>query len=577
MPFAGDKKKKAVDQISKADLDIFKLASKDARYFTDHYMRSPASGTYWRRMPEDPEDEQRIAAWQAMWSAWKSDNQPREVWKYHDRIYKILWDEDGDPVFHDHHGWLWQPWQLQVHHSPQEIRTIIGGYGSGKTAFIAMHLAVLAATIPNFRGFSVAPQMQQALEVYRYLKTNTAGTPWYDRWVTNDPLRPYPSFTLKNSYIGESSIELYSVADNPDKVKTLEGDDVCIDQAEQFDDLDDVLKNLGTRLRGSVFGRAKLGLLNLIANSKVNPDLWYIFDMAEFEPKIYGSWQPKSEDNPYLSKKDLERLRRFSGKTEEEIEQGLHGARPMGSGKHFPASVVQLNLAPELDNIMVAALTKKIPGYIKQDQPRVGVYRWEMPPDFDSKRQYIVIADPGQSNPPDRNSAAIMTWDVTEFPYKPARLRAFHWVSGNGSYWPFVSAYTAYVEKYHAQARNGFDSTGTQTGMNELVFATMNLAPEGINLAGNGKMLALNALKFFMGKGLMQFPYISHLINQLTNYDLPDTKLKQDLVMTMAMSAVYMRRYYFEKLPDEEQGEYKAKEVDRYGRKGKRYVRRRPS
>jgi len=168
-----------------------------------------------------------------------------------------------------------------------------------------------------------------------------------------------------------------------------------------------------------------------------------------------------------------------------------------------------------------------------------------MPPDFAGKRVYCTIGDPGQGNPPDRNSAPIMVWDITDFPKAPAVMRAFYWVAGNGSIMPFFQEMLRLNDIYQTKDRCAFDSTGTQKGQNELAFANFGIMAEPMDMAVNGKMFAINSLKMFLGRGLIKFPYIAHLGNQLTNYRIPDNKIRQDLVMCIAMSASYIRRYFY--------------------------------
>lgn len=549
---------KALDHVTPADLERFKKASKNANYFTDYYVRTASSGTYWKKTPE-PYDDDKAKAWIALWQAWKQEGQSKSGFLYKtsavSTYYHLQWDENGDPVFHHHHGWLWQNWQLQMHHCPQREVTVIGGMGVGKTAAETMSLITMACTIPNFRGFAIAPKMLQTTEVYNYIRTWCSDTVLFDRWLKSAAIKPYPKFVFQNDYISESSIELYSIEKNPEKVLTLEGDAVFVDQAEQFEDLDTINTMLGTRLRGQVHGRSRLGKMVYIANAAPNPELWYRYDLAEHEPETYLSLNPSTYDNIYLTKSQIKDMERRVGGTNEQIEQRMKGKRPMGQGQHFPAHVVQLCLDEGLDNIMDAQYKDPdvgpLPGYIRRSKEKVGIYDWELPPD--RGRTYCVIADVGQSNPPDRNSPVIMVWDISDFPGKPAVMRAFHWVEANGSYWPFVNEYERLVKLYRAQGMNGFDATGTQKGFDELVFAVKGLEPEGINLGGAGKYHALNAAKLFLGKGLMKFPYIQHLVNQLTHYTLPDTKLRQDLVMCIAMTALYIRRFYWEDVPDEEE------------------------
>lgn len=561
-----------LDNLSPADYEILNAGRLDPNYITDYYLRTPTSGTKWMKNP-DPPNKKKSEGWATLYDYWAAAGKPDRLFDLFDIEYKIQWDIEGYPIFWHHHGWLWQDYQKDWFLAPQDERTVIGGVGSGKTAAIATSLVVRSLLVPGYRGFAVAPQMLQASEVYKYIMNNFRDTLWFQRFVWNFPQKPYPMFVIRNDYIGQATIEILSIEKDPAKVLTLEGDEVFLDQAEKIDELDDIVRNLGTRLRGQINGREKLGKLNLVANAGDNPQLWERFHMAEWEPEIYVSYNPGSWDNQYLSERDIANFKRRVGGSQQEIDQWMSGRQPMGKGEHFPAEMVKDNISPELDGIMdkaqkiladardeIEVLGKKAPykisdlpeyRFVQKSHRKYGVYHWEMPPDFDAKRNYIVIGDPGQGDVPDRNSGIIMTWDVSDFPQKPATMRAFNWISGGGSYWPFLTEYERTVKLFHAQGRNGFDSTGIQKGFDELVFAMMSLHAEGLNMAGNGKYLALNAAKMFMGKGLMQYPYISSLANQLTNYRLPDSKIKQDLVMCLCMSALYMRRYYWEGIEDE--------------------------
>lgn len=686
---------KTLDHITPDDLETFRLAATNANYFTDRYVRTPTSGTYWKRIPE-PYDEEKALGWLTLYTAWQAAGKPSPLFIFQGQNgttrFKIQFDANRDPVFHHHHGWLWMPWQLKAHHAPQPELTILGGMGclgyesriwdasfgsyrpigkiyddrspfltltftgdnwifqeatapflkgyadlfrvttkekrtiictlehkfltpngykplqelpvdsyvntkgwgtllgvdqiesiefirrdafydlhvpiyenyltegvishnSGKTAFESMSSIVMACTIPNFRGFAIAPKMLQSMEVYNYINTWCNGTPLFDRWLKSKSTKPYPKFVFQNDYIGESTIELYSIEKQPEKLLTLEGDAVFIDQAEQFDDLDRVNTALGTRLRGQVHGRPRLGKLVYIANSEENLELWYRYDMMELEPETYLSLNPTSYDNIFLTKTDIKNMERRVGGTQDAINQKMKGQRPIANGAHFTRAAIEMCLAPELDNIMDAEYEKpeqeRNPEYVKRTADKVGIYHWELPPD--RKRTYCVIADVGQSNPPDRNSPVIMVWDITDFPKKPAVMRAFHWVFAHGMYTPFTNEFQRMVERYRAKGLNGYDATGPSKAFNELQFAIEGLETENIDLSGSGKYHALNAAKLLMGKGLFKYPRISHLINQLSHYAMPDEKLKQDLVMCLAMSAKFLMRFYYMDIPEDEE------------------------
>ena len=201
-------------------------------------------------------------------------------------------------------------------------------------------------------------------------------------------------------------------------------------------------------------------------------------------------------------------------------------------------------------------MEKDLPLFIRREAPKVGIHEWQIPPKEGA--QHLVIADPGQDDPPNRNAAVVMAWDITEFPRKPASLRRFKWVFGHGSPEPFTHEFLDTVIRYKADRSMGLpedeiteklnlkpgywglDSTGQQTLYDQYVFKEWGLIPDRLTMGGNGKYGALNAGKLLLSRGLMEFPYIPHVWLQHLKYDLPDNKLRQDIVMTMCMSAYWL-------------------------------------
>lgn len=592
-------KQKKVDKLGPLDFELFKLGRQDVSILTNHYLRSPTSGTYWKRTPDEP-DPDLEKGWMNLWTLWNQADKPREVLDVNGITYRLLWDDNGDPIFWHHHGWLPQGWQKDIYHTVPKDITVVGGMGVGKTAGMAMVLAIHAMTTPWYRGAAVAPQSKQVKEIFRYITTVFENTPFWNRFIWSYKESPMPYIQLRSDYIGRSEIEFHSVEhDNGKGVKTLEFDEIVVDQAEKFASLDELTVNVGSRLRGQIKGRTKLGRLIYSANSDENPEIWMRYDMAKTDPINYRSFAPATWDNPYLTKSQVDRLKRAVSPNGDVtlIQQHLGAERPLGKGEHFPARLVDHGLRKDLDNLMNARIAIQLGINREEYDPanvedtgtnfqwkrrrtrEAGIYHWEMPPDHKNNHQYIVVADPGQSNPPDRNSPVIMVWDVTQFPTGPAVMVGFHWVYANGEYGPFLEEYTRLVREFKAQNRNAFDSTGTQKGFDELYFAINRLAATGLSMAGTGKFHALNAAKFFLAKELLQYPTIPHLISQLTNYKLPDTKIRQDLTMCFCMSALFMQRYFYIDVgqQDEDDGEQEQPKprTDRYSRpQGDRYARR---
>ena len=91
-----------------------------------------------------------------------------------------------------------------------------------------MSAAVWSATTPFFRFKDAAPTARPSLEMYLYLAERLyEGVPYYDRFITKMVLKPWPRIELYNG----ASLEFMSADKNAQKIKTLEADWVCVDQA----------------------------------------------------------------------------------------------------------------------------------------------------------------------------------------------------------------------------------------------------------------------------------------------------------------------------------------------------------
>jgi len=479
------------------------------------------------------------------------------------RRYRTLW-EAGEPVFHHHHGILQLPWQLEMWHSDHPIQCVIGGFGSSKTWGKLIDILVRAATVPGYRAFCLAPYSIQAMEVYKQAMVMMDGTLFKERFLLKAPTKPYAQLVIGNDFVGENVIEIYSIMDDPDKLLTLSGDEAMIDQAEQLDEIDRVVRNIGTRLRGQVRGRPRRGQISLIANSADNPLLWDIFDEGATDPDFTWSYGPSTSENIYLTMSDLFRFERQVGADAQSRSVHLLGHRPIGAGEHFSHGTLQKSRSSDLEHQMQQGLDLKLPGYHKAEAPRVGIYEWELP--YREDRIYMVAADPGWSNPPGRNSAGIIVWDITFFPKQPATLAAFHWVFGNNSPAPWLAKYTELVMRFHAVGRNAFDSTGPQSGY-ERVEGMAELQPTPVSMAGNTKYVLLTLTKSWMANGMFEMPFIPHIFSQLAKYRLPDAKLKQDLVMMILVAVAWLEHLFYSDNDDEfEHFPRPTAALDRYDR-----------
>ena len=124
----------------------------------------------------------------------------------------------------------------------------------------------------------------------------------------------------------------------------------------------------------------------------------------------------------------------------EMIDVELKGMFPDFGYGTFPAGHIHACTDISLNDLAEEALhpedgnIKK--GYVVDECARHGILHFELP--SDPHRMYVMAGDPGTDGPPRRNAGVVIVWDVTEKPYKQVY---FDWVSGKGSYMPFINTY----------------------------------------------------------------------------------------------------------------------------------------
>lgn len=542
-----------VYKLNPGDKEIFRKAreTNNPNYFTDFYIRSEFTGTYWRPVKEHsevPEIQERIDAWKAgydkIYQVWKELHYP-ERFPHFDKEYRVLFDDDPDlPTFHHNHGFLFLPWQLQMVQAPQPTIVTISGFGSGKTSAWLVYMLYLAATRPGFRGLALGPYALQADQVYEEALQLIEGTEYEERFLMGKPTKPYKKLLIGNDLIGKSIIQCHPIGDGNevDKLKTLNADMALIDQAEMVADIDRVTSVIGSRFRGTVRGRSRMGKLVWSANAEDNPNLWDLYDESKEVPDDIFAISVTTFDNVYNTPKQLINIEKRMGKDANLKASRLKAQRPFGSGEHFPADSIEKMWAKWMDDQMETALAANKPGYKRITAPKAQVVKWEMPPE--EGRQYLLIADPGWANPPERNSAPVGVWDITDFPTQPAHLRAFTWVYGNGKPDPWIEQFVSYFYTYRCLGRSAFDATGLQTGYDRWVYALEKIAAEKMQM-GQTKFGYLNAAKILVPRGMLQAPNIPMLYSQMSKYRLPDEKLRQDLVMFLIMTAGWLERLWY--------------------------------
>lgn len=536
-------------QVSEEEERLFELARDgNVDAFTNYYLRGPNTGTWWFPGAKTPKWARGYAR---LHKYWLIHDRP-DRFDYEDKVYQSIKkheatdDYPDHPAFFQNHGFILLDFAKNLFRDRTNVRTIVGGWGSGKTMNMAVIYLVYAAIYPEFRGFSLAPRAKQANEFLNIVWNIMQGTRYMERFYQHYTSGPNAILRIGNSSVGETRIESFPLLGQESDILTLTGDCGVIDQAERFDILSDAVKSVGSRFRGRVIssGRERIGTLTLLANSNFNDELFEIYDRAEEDPENYFSQTLSSYDNPYLTDRDIGRYELLA---EDEEGKRIHllGGRSLGDGSVFSRDVMKRMLAPELDEKMQFGIDSKIVGYSYMEAKNVGVHEWLLP--FSEERKYMVMSDPGTDNPPKRNSFAIMVWDYTDFPFGPATLAGFVWGFGRGDILNWANKHAELTWRYHAIGSNGFDGTAYQSGYTDWMAILNNLLSEKVDLGGNKKSDALNSARMVSAAGKMKIPVaLTSIWSQLQRYEYPEpVKLKQDLVVTYVMSCHWLKRIWW--------------------------------
>lgn len=493
-----------------------------------------------------------VLMYEYLYEKWRQEGQQQFLWAdppYHARWwvssirYEMTGLYKGMPQFYWNHGWFPLEWGARMHYASQPDHTILGGFGCSKTAHVGMSAFAFCCAQKRFRFVCAAAFMSNAKPMFEEVRNAIEETE-AERFIARSrggELRitesPYPIIRFKN---GSQMIFLGADKDIK-KVRSESGDWYCVEQSESHSDLGQVTLELGTRTRGRVRGRRRLGRLTFVANSGEAPELWERFDNSDEDPETYFSYNLTSFDNPHLSEQDIGTLKRACGKDEDNIDQYMRGLKPMGRFKDFPKGVVTKCEAKDLDELMLAYIEdKEVVHDIQYELGKgVGVLLWSLP--YRKGRAYAAYGDPGTKNPPSRGAGVTIVLDETNWPEQPAQLVHFQWTIGNNRIGPWIDDFQKAIEKYNCQATAFFDSTGDQKNIDELSFEDRGLLAQGINIGANKHGMKLKLLRIMERRMIYWAKGIAPIRQQLARYDENEdkgkTNLPQDIVMTLYLAA----------------------------------------
>jgi hypothetical protein len=489
----------------------------------------------------------------------------------------FLFDENFDPE---------GAWQLKAHNAAQSDIIVVGGFFSGKTLGIGVSMFVWGCqTYPDFRFLGVANTLKQSRYMYDKIIALARNTP-AERLIFSAPLTPWPRIEIKfwwDDTLVESYLEWGSLDNKTasEAISGFEGDIICIDEAFQIPNLEDMLTILGTRVRGSFRGRERVGRFIMLTNSWENPYGWYLWDLASSDPMDHLSILVASKHNHNVTP---DQLRRAAARIpEDERDRFLEGIRPQGKGIYFSNDSIYACEDALIGQLAEDFVRSQVPGWNVIYQHGAGIVYYTQPPEKGHK--YLMFGDPGTKGAPNRDAPVWIVWDVTNFPNEPANLVAFWWGNGKGQIIAFIGTMVRFILMYRPYMA-GMDSTGTQKNAamainlhlrggrikNPQILAWLGKdidttkgikIPKDIQLIGMDFSVGKKGQMLFSGKMMLdahrfRWPKsIAGIRSQLSMYDPLDDKpskpkFPQDIVAVICMSAHAIQNLFAIELDENE-------------------------
>lgn len=553
--------------LTPGEVNLLRLAIEkgDPNIITEWFMRTSHSGTVYKATDSRPYWRDR---YMAIYNPWVKLGQPKhfgyienqwvklvpEDYQKYRKMVMPVYEARPDGSFFEHHGYRFSDWQKSFYTATQLAIICIGGRGSGKTTAAIMTVLVLAVLYPAFYALCPAPTAKQAADVFEKFKMQVQGTIFEEtfkvRFVTSPNHAIYLTTVDVNTGKEYESLIKFFTGSDPSTFKNFEVDYIYVEQAETFDNIvdgtDNVFATLTACLRGYVpsVGRDRIAKSLWIANASHNFGIYKLRDRALDEGDKYLAVQVSTYDNPYLSESAVSMFESGAGETDAQRRFLLFGDQPIGEGEVFPKESIAKCFDGVLDSKWELGKSHNILGYEKRLVKKSSMeHYWKMP--YDPAGSYIVSADPGSDNPPNRNAAGVCVFRVDGFPLAPAQMYGFHWVYGNRDPRSWVNAYLEFVHEYKAIGNCAFDATGWQRGYEHMSEQLLLVNSRLVNFNMGSKQTMLNVLKMLMARGMLQMPGLQGLISQLMNYIIPEpTNLRQDLIAMLMVSASQLDPIY---------------------------------
>lgn len=434
------------------------------------------------------------------------------------------------------------PYQRYFYHAPQKDKLLVAGIRTGKSRLVSMGFLHFAQYHAHARLLNTSISSEQAKIVYQNC-LEYCSHPRFQHWVERVQSSPYPLIRLVNG----AELWFRSIGYEAELIRGFEFDLINVDEAA-YVTRPTAIKTLKGRLLGynTMTGAPRLGIFWQVSSPKGQGPLaerWKRGDpqFVSAEPHKYLSLRATIWDNPLLDQESIQDL--MADYTENMIRQEMLGEFLDNMDAVFPYQLVMAACNDEerevrqiLDQIRFFQARKG-----EQEDWRVQAMRktagvsedlshYECEPQ--AGHRYVNSWDLGKKpTRAGRNAMVGQVWDIT---HEPWSMVAYLYKEGMG-YLEAKSMMEGWHEKYSgngAQCKTAFDATGKGDVLQEFIEAERTIDKlEGIVYSGVNKPNLIHAGKIALEKGQVRFPFIRRMVDQLTNYELLDKDLAQDIVM----------------------------------------------
>lgn len=446
-------------------------------------------------------------------------------------------------------GWTPLPYQHAFYHAKQKNKLLLAGIRSGKTKGVSAGFLHYGLFHPGSRLANASISADQAMIVFNDV-VDFASRPKFEHWVEDISRHPYPKVRLVNG----TEIWFRSIGYEAELWRGWEFDWINVDEAAYVQS-EAAIKTLLGRLVGTYQVNGiwvpRAGLFSMTSSPKGKSWLFERWKLGDPEylgsqPEKYLSLRVRTRDNTYLSPESIDDL--MANYSSKQIQQELDGLFVDADGAQFSYNQVMYACTPLMKNDLGEvidgraevselqdAVNDSLEAHRASASRREDLDYYELPPE----RGHLYVNSWDLGKRPTKRGRNAMVGGVLDITKAPWRLVAYRYAPG-ASFGIAHEWIKEWHEKYGGETGNCetiIDATGKGDVLNEQLTEEDNLNISAFVYSVSSKPQLIHSLAIALERGLIVFPFIRRLVDQLQGYELPDDRIAQDIVMMLGQAA----------------------------------------